>query len=374
MTVDIVTFQTNNVMGNFNYPPNVPGYKLIMKFLLNCPLKKAFTNCPSVVYQNFLREFWSTAVAYDLFPSTDETEQRPLREFLIKFSFLNGKRPLTLEFNTFCSSTGLEFNNFKYVAHPTPEAVKKELGKIAINPSYLDKTPVLKNSFPVAWRILFTFVIQVLGGNYSSTEHDEKFGFLPGILSNSNFTKDPSKVTDIELTTHMIAVNNQKDSVSLLPLVAKPKKGKSHIVTPTLPKSQGPEVLGALSKKSKRPNTGLSSTLDEGTRKSKPLPESTATPPKDSGGNIQPLDKDITSTTSNEGTAKTTSHPEGSLGDKDSGGNMQPADMELIHPTVVDLSGTGAKYQVDQTQSTRLRNQSLPENEGKPSHEGELDT
>ncbi|GJT89213.1 hypothetical protein Tco_1070930 [Tanacetum coccineum] len=107
---------------------------------------------------------------YDPFSSTNEIVQCPLREFLIKFSVLNGQRPLSLDFNTFCSSTGLDYNNGKYVAHPTPEAVKKELGKIAINPSYLDKTPVLKNSFPVAWRILFTFVIQVLGGNYSSTE------------------------------------------------------------------------------------------------------------------------------------------------------------------------------------------------------------
>ncbi|GJT59852.1 hypothetical protein Tco_1003385 [Tanacetum coccineum] len=140
MTVDNVTFQTINVVGNFNYPPNVPAYEP------------------------------STAVAYDPFPSTDETEQCPLREFLIKFSVLNGQRPLTLDFNTFCSSTGLDYNNGKYVAHPTPMAVKKELGKISINPSYLDKTPLLKNSIHVAWRILFTFVIQVLGGNYSSTK------------------------------------------------------------------------------------------------------------------------------------------------------------------------------------------------------------
>ncbi|GKC20818.1 hypothetical protein Tco_1022968 [Tanacetum coccineum] len=111
-----------------------------------------------------------TAVAYDPFPLTDETEQRPLREFLFIFSVLNRQRPLTLDFNNFCSSTGLDYNNGKYVAHPTPEAVKKELGKIAINMSYLNKTPVLKNSFPEAWRIQFTFVIQVLGGNYSSTE------------------------------------------------------------------------------------------------------------------------------------------------------------------------------------------------------------
>nr|GEZ45736.1 hypothetical protein [Tanacetum cinerariifolium] len=66
---------------------------------------------------------------------------------------------------------------------------------------------------------------------------DENFGFLPGILGNSNFTKDPSKVTDIELTAHMIVVNSQKDSVSPLPFAAKPKKWKSQTVTLTLPKS-----------------------------------------------------------------------------------------------------------------------------------------
>ncbi|GKB41374.1 hypothetical protein Tco_0886316 [Tanacetum coccineum] len=170
MTVDNVIFQTNNMMCNFNYPPNVPTYKPIMNFLRNYPLYNAFTNYPLVVYQNFLREFWSTAVAFDPFPSTDEPEKCLLKEFLIKFLVLNRQRPLTLDFHTFCSSTGLDYNTGKYVAHPTLEVVKKELGKIAINLSYLDKTPVLKNSFPVAWRMLFTFVIQVLDENYSSTE------------------------------------------------------------------------------------------------------------------------------------------------------------------------------------------------------------
>ncbi|GKC89818.1 hypothetical protein Tco_1150467 [Tanacetum coccineum] len=359
-----------------------------MKFLRNCPLYNAFTNCPTVVYQNFLGEFWSTAVAFDPFPSTDEPEKHPLKEFLIKFSVLNGHRPLTLDFHTFCSSTGLNYNNGKYVDHPTPEVVKKELGNIAINPSYLDKTPVLKNSFPAACRILFTFVIQ-----------------------------DPSKVTDIELTTHIIAVNNQMDSVSPPPLVAKPKKGKSQTVASTLPKSHGPEASGALSKKSKKPkskkppietkvtppkptegseqshsvssntvpdpqdlerdiqlaSTGLPSTLDEGTRQSKPLPEGTATHPKDSGGNKQPHDRDITSTTSNEGTAKTAPRTEGLLGDKDSEGNIPPADMEPIQTLVANPLGTGAKYQVDETQSTRLRYRSLTKNEDKTSSELESD-
>ncbi|GJZ08415.1 hypothetical protein Tco_0542698 [Tanacetum coccineum] len=93
-----------------------------------------------MVYQNFPREFWSTTVAFDPFPSTDEPEKRPLKEFIIKFLVLNGQKPLTLDFNTFCSSIGLDYNNGNYVDHPTPEIVKKELGNIAINPSYLDKT------------------------------------------------------------------------------------------------------------------------------------------------------------------------------------------------------------------------------------------
>ncbi|GJY30702.1 hypothetical protein Tco_0414197 [Tanacetum coccineum] len=78
-------------------------------------------------------------------------------------------------------------------------------------------------------------------------------------------------------------------------------------------------------------STGLPSTLNEGTRPSKPLLKGTATHPKDSGGNKQPLDRDLTSTTSNDGTAKATSR----------------------------LEGTSAKYQEDQTQSSRLSDEKV---------------
>nr|GEX04405.1 hypothetical protein [Tanacetum cinerariifolium] len=77
--------------------------------------------CCAMVYQNFLKEFWSTTIAFDPFPPIDELEKCILKEFLIKFSVLNRQRPLTLNFNTFCSSTGLNYNNVKYVDHPTPE-------------------------------------------------------------------------------------------------------------------------------------------------------------------------------------------------------------------------------------------------------------
>ncbi|GJY12432.1 retrovirus-related pol polyprotein from transposon TNT 1-94 [Tanacetum coccineum] len=337
-----------------------------------------------------------TAIAYDPFPSTDEPEQCPLREFLIKFSVLNGQRPLTLDFNTFCSSTGLDYNNGKYVAHPIPETVlggnyssieqvnsiqqllayclitgtEVDIGEII----YSDLVTKLLNKSRlkyVTYPRFISYALQVLFG--SDYTQDKKFRFLPSILSNSNFTKDPSKVIDIELTSHMIVVNNQKDSVSPPPLSAKPKKGKPRTVTPTLPKSQGPEASGALFKKRQKPNTGLPSTLDEGTRQSQPLLEGTVTYPKDSGGNIQPLDRDLTSTTSDEGTTKTTLRPEGSLGDKGLGGNKPPVDMEPINPTVANLSGTGVKYQVDQTQFTRLSYQSLNKNKGKTSSEVEPD-
>ncbi|GKD80895.1 hypothetical protein Tco_1347734, partial [Tanacetum coccineum] len=61
------------------------------------------------------------------------------------------------------------------------------------------------------------------------------------------------------------------------------------------------------------------------------------------------------------------------LRDKDSEGNKPPADMEPINPTVDDPSGTGAEYQVDESQSTRLRYQTLTENKGKTSFEVEPD-
>ncbi|GJZ02560.1 hypothetical protein Tco_0520521 [Tanacetum coccineum] len=56
---------------------------------------------------------------------------------------------------------------------------------------------------------------------------DESFGSSPTMLSNSNFSKDPSKVTPIELTTFMVAVNNYEKSVNPLPFIVKKKKGKS---------------------------------------------------------------------------------------------------------------------------------------------------
>ncbi|GJU33669.1 hypothetical protein Tco_1182023 [Tanacetum coccineum] len=340
-----------------------------------------------VVYRNFFMEFWCTAIAYDPNPPKNNFEARPLKEYLIKFSVMNGKKPLILDYKTFVESTGLDYAKGKYVSHPSTEEVKAELAKIVDNPILLDRTLVLKTAFPVAWRILFTSAVQVdigeiiysdlvtrltnksrlkyvsyprfvscalevlLGSEYTQ---DESFGSSPTILSNLNFSKDLSKVTLIELTDFMVAVNNNEKSVNPLPFTIKKKKGKSQTVTSTLPQSQGPEASGSLPQKRKKPKSKKPPTETKGTRKSQLFPEGTKSNPKDSVGNKQSIDMGLPSTVSDEGAAKTMPLPEGPLGDKDSEGNKPPADMEPINPTVVDLSGTGAKYRVDETQSTRL--------------------
>nr|GEV56650.1 uncharacterized mitochondrial protein AtMg00810-like [Tanacetum cinerariifolium] len=238
-----------------------------------------------VVYQNFLREFWSTAVAFVPFPSTDEPEKRLLKEFLIKFLVSNRKRPLTLDFKTFCSSTGLDYNNGKYVEHPTSEAVLsgnyssteqvnfiqqllayslitgtevdiREIIYSDLVTKLLNKSRLKYVSYP---RFVLCALQVLLGLDYTQ---DKKFGFLPLILSNFNFTKDSSKVTKIELTARMIT---------------------------------GLEASGALSKKSKRPTSKkppietkvLPPKPTEGFEQSHSVPSGTVPNPQDLKRNIQ---------------------------------------------------------------------------------------
>ncbi|GKC82632.1 hypothetical protein Tco_1138349 [Tanacetum coccineum] len=160
LTVKSLNFDNNNVVGNFSYPQTAPAYHDICKYLMNCLLAEAFTKTPLVVYQNLLREFWCIAIAYDPNPPINNSEARPLKEYLINFSVMNVKKPLILYYKTFVESTRLDYAKGTYVSHPSPEAVKAELAKIVENPILLDKTPILKTAFPVAWRILFTFVVQ----------------------------------------------------------------------------------------------------------------------------------------------------------------------------------------------------------------------
>ena len=183
--------------------------KEFMKFLYNCPWKSAFLSTPYFQYQNYLREFWATAKAFDPTPSTDENNLRPLREYLIRFS-LNGGQQYTLDYKTFCTSTGLDYNKGVYVAHPEPSTVKDGLKQIVLDPTFLDKTPVTKSSFPVAWRILFTFVIQVLGGNHSSTEQVNSIQLMMAYCLMNGVTVDIGEIIYSDLVTKLLSKTRTK--------------------------------------------------------------------------------------------------------------------------------------------------------------------
>ena len=91
--------------------------------------------------------------------------------------------------------------------HPDSNDVKNELKKIALNPSYVDKTPVTKNSFPVAWKILFSFVIQVLGGNHSSTEQINSIQMMMAYCLMTGTNVDIGEIIYSDLVTKL-----QKDT------------------------------------------------------------------------------------------------------------------------------------------------------------------
>ncbi|GJS61031.1 hypothetical protein Tco_0655815 [Tanacetum coccineum] len=73
--------------------------------------------------------FWCTAIAYDLNRPINDSEARPLKEYLIKFSVMNGKKSLILDYNTFVESTRLDYAKGTYVSHPSTEVVKESDNK-----------------------------------------------------------------------------------------------------------------------------------------------------------------------------------------------------------------------------------------------------
>ncbi|GKD65323.1 hypothetical protein Tco_1307431, partial [Tanacetum coccineum] len=366
LTVESLTFNNNNIVSNFSYLQTTLAYHDIFKYLMNCSLAKAFTKTPSVVYQNLLREFWCTAIAYDPNPPTDDSEVCPLKEYLIMFLMMNGKKPLTLGIKTFTESTRLDYENDTYVSHPS---TKEVLGG---NYSSTEQVNSIHQLF--AYCLLTGIKVDIgeiiymlLGPDYTQ---DESFWSSPTILSNYNFSKDLSKVTPIELTDFIVDVNKCKHSVNPLPFSIKKKKGKSQTMTLTLTQSQGHEALGSLPQKMKKPKSKKTPTETKvtppkpmkGSEQSHSVSSGTIPDPKDperniqlAGENVQPVDRGLPSTVSDEGAAKTTSLPKGLHGDKNSEGLKPPIDMEPQTNPVDDPSGNDAMYQPDQTQSARLR-------------------
>ncbi|GJY98995.1 hypothetical protein Tco_0516425 [Tanacetum coccineum] len=96
LTLESVTFQSNNC-GEIETTHKVP------------QPKKKFAN---------------------LNPPANIFEARPLKEYIIKFTVMNGEKLLILDFKTFCEATSLDYNKGTYVFHPSFEDVKAKMAKI----------------------------------------------------------------------------------------------------------------------------------------------------------------------------------------------------------------------------------------------------
>ncbi|GKB05628.1 hypothetical protein Tco_0833823, partial [Tanacetum coccineum] len=244
----------------------------------------------------------------------------------------NGKKSLALNFKTLVESTGLDYNQGTYVAHPSLEVAKAELAKIATTKALLIAYCLLIGTRVDIGEIIYSDLVTRLMAKYRQNyvsyprfvfyalevllgleyAHDEKFGSLPNILSPSKFTRDPSKVTPIELMASMVAVNNLESAVTPLPFLEMKKK-KISLGQTTHPQDTKGNIRPAIK--------GFYSPLDEGTHKLKSLPEGKPTDAKDIGGNIQPTSMGLPFTPLDEGTSKSQPLPEGKTTDpKDSKG------------------------------------------------------
>ncbi|GJZ93390.1 hypothetical protein Tco_0665455 [Tanacetum coccineum] len=227
------------------------------------------------VEANLIVELWFTDVVDHPKLTTYASEQRPLKEFIIKFTVKNGNTPLSFNFKTFVQTTGLDYNNGHYEAIPLMEVIKVELLKLGVHndtqveesaSDLVNRTPLLKTWFPtlltrakidigkinfndlvtrlidkprkkyVAYpRFLSCVLKHLLGSEYTQ---DKALGFIPSVLSKLNYHRNSSEVPPIELMKFMLSVVKHQALVSPTPSLEKVgKKKKSQTVTPPKPKS-----------------------------------------------------------------------------------------------------------------------------------------
>ncbi|GJU78330.1 hypothetical protein Tco_1275400 [Tanacetum coccineum] len=161
---------------------------------------------------------------------------------------------------------GLDYN---YVAHPSLEVVKHKLSKIAINEALVQKTPMIKSSFPVAWRILLTFVIQIDIGEIIFSD------LIIRLMAKSRQG----------YVSYPIFVSCALEELLVTPLPCSEKKGKkkkSQTVAQPKPKSQDPEASKALPQNRKNSKTQTTSLVQTSIK-----PPSEKVPTKDSNKTLK---------------------------------------------------------------------------------------
>ncbi|GJT65631.1 retrovirus-related pol polyprotein from transposon TNT 1-94 [Tanacetum coccineum] len=234
-----------------------------------------------------INEFWCTTEVDHPTPQVNDFKARPLKESNIKFTMKN---------------------------------VKDELAKIATHDVPVYRTPLLKlNSSQqlIVFSLLTRTKIDIGKIIYNDLATmfmaKTRQRYLPPVLSQSNFSKNPSEVDPIELTTFMNNVITHETLVSPLPKGKKAKHKKTTLVQTTLNLTKEKVPLGdtdtsqsVLTGQSTDPQDtegnkqpaikGLPSTADEDIRTSSLLSEAKPIDPKDLEGNIHPIDKGLPAT------------------------------------------------------------------------------
>ncbi|GKC25443.1 hypothetical protein Tco_1027593 [Tanacetum coccineum] len=261
MTVESVQFQSNNFVGNFSYPQSVRAYKEICEFLMNCPLTVAFTKTPLTLYQNYLREFWCTVVVEDPNPPEDDYEVRPFKEFIIKFTVKNDKKPLTLD-----------YNKGNYIAHPSPRVVKAELAKIATNEA-LDPSKVTLIELTASMIEVINLESSVTPLLYSKKKKKSQTVSQP---------KPKTQVPEASGALPQPRKNTKPKTISLVQVTVTPPSETTEDSNKTQSVSSGQTTYPYDTKGNTQPAVkGSHSLLREGTRKSKPFPENSEDELKD---------------------------------------------------------------------------------------------
>ncbi|GKE63401.1 hypothetical protein Tco_1513768 [Tanacetum coccineum] len=154
----------NNVVALFEHPNEL--YRPMLSFLLNCCISKALTLQPSVMYVEYLKEFWYTAEVDEL-----------TKTITFSLSWWDKSPSFTQE--EFISAIGLPI--CKDVIHIPPKKTVRAglatLGLVDKNKPTVSST-ILVNSLPLKikyftpiWRLFMQYIVKCLGGMQGS--HDQ---------------------------------------------------------------------------------------------------------------------------------------------------------------------------------------------------------